>query len=159
MSDQKHKYRVDLEWKEGRTGTLGAPELDDTIEVATPPPFDGGVEGIWSPEHLFVSSVSSCFMTTFLAIAEYSRLTFEHLEVHATGELDKEEGKFVVSAITLQPELTITDEKFTDKAGRIMEKAEEACLITRSVNSTIHFEPKVSIATTDSKASNETESK
>ncbi|MDZ7660033.1 OsmC family protein [Fodinibius sp.] len=146
MSDKKHEYQVDLDWKEDRVGTLSSPELDDKIEVATPPPFDGGVEGIWSPEHLFVSSVSSCFMTTFVAIADYSKLKFENLSVKATGKLDKEDGKFVVSEITLNPELTIAEEKFSDKAKRIMEKAEEACLITRSIKTKIHFEPKVTIA-------------
>lgn len=146
MSDQKHEYQVDLNWKEGRIGTLSSPELEDEIEVATPPQFDGGVEGIWSPEHLFVSSVSSCFMTTFVAIAGYSKLKFENLEVQATGKIDKSDGKFVVSEITLNPKLIITDEKFADKAKRIMEKAEEACLITRSIKTKIHFEPKVTIA-------------
>lgn len=146
MSDKKHEYRVDLDWKEGRIGTLSSPELEDEIEVVTPPQFDGGVEGIWSPEHLFVSSVSSCFMTTFVAIAEYSKLKFENLEVQATGKLDKKDGKFVVSEIILCPELTIADEKFVEKAKRIMEKAEEACLITRSIKTKIYFDPKVSVA-------------
>lgn len=145
MSDNKHEYQVDLNWKEGRIGTLSSPEFDEKLEVATPPQFDGGVEGIWSPEHLFVSSVSSCFMTTFVAIAQYSKLGFEDLKVQATGKLDKVDGKFVVSEITLKPELIIADEKFSDKAKRIMEKAEEACLITRSIKSKIHFEPKVTI--------------
>ncbi len=146
MSDKKHEYQVDLDWKEGRIGTMSSPKLDEKIEVATPPQFDGGVEGIWSPEHLFVSSVSSCFMTTFVAIAEYSKLKFENLKVNAIGKLSKQDGKFVVSEITLNPELTITDEKFVDKAKRIMEKAEEACLITRSIKTSIHFEPTVTIA-------------
>lgn len=81
MSDKNHEYQVDLNWKEGRIGMLSSPELEEKFEVATPPQFDGGVEGIWSPEHLFVSSVSSCFMTTFTAIAEYSKLNFEDLKV------------------------------------------------------------------------------
>lgn len=149
MSKSKHEYQVDLNWKEGRVGTMSAPELDEKIEVATPPQFDGGVEGIWSPEHLFVSSVSSCFMTTFVAIAGYSKLKFENLEVQATGKLSKEDGKFVVSEIILQPELFIADKKIMDKANRIMEKAEEACLITRSIKTKIYFEPKVTIAALD----------
>lgn len=146
MSDNKHKYQVDLNWKEGRIGTLSSPELDEQIDVATPPQFDGGVEGIWSPEHLFASSVSSCFMTTFVAIAQYSKLDFEDLKVEATAKLDKVEGKFMVSEIILKPELIIANDKFSDKAKRIMEKAEEACLITRSIKSKIVFEPKVTIA-------------
>lgn len=144
MSDE-HKYNVNLSWKEGRLGTLRSPELNEEIEVATPPDFDGGVEGIWSPEHLFLSSVSSCFMTTFVAIAEYSKLSFEDLQVKATAELGKVDGKFEVTKIRLNPELMISDEKFADKARRIMEKAEQACLITRSIKTDIIFEPTVTV--------------
>ena len=99
MSNNKdeHLYRVDIAWKEGRVGTMSSPELEDQIEVATPPQFDGGVEGIWSPEHLFISSVSSCFMTTFVAIAEYSKLKFEDLDVKAVGKIDKVDGKFMLT--------------------------------------------------------------
>lgn len=145
MSEAKHEYNVDLSWKEGRIGTLSSPELNDTFDVATPPQFPGGVEGIWSPEHLFVSSVSSCFMTTFVAIAEYSKLSFEDIRVNAIGRLGKVDGKFVVTEITLKPELVITEEKFVDKAKRIMEKAEEACLITRSIKTKIIFDPTVNV--------------
>ena len=144
--EKEHRYRVDLAWNEGRIGTMSSPDLDDRIEVATPPEFEGGVEGIWSPEHLFVSSVSSCFMTTFVAIAEYSKLDFEDLDVEAVGKIEKVDGKFMVTEITLKPELVIGDEKNEDKAKRIMEKAEAACLISRSIKSEIHFEPKVTVA-------------
>ena len=142
---KEHSYNVNLSWKEGRIGTLRSPELDEEIEVATPPDFEGGVEGIWSPEHLFLSSVSSCFMTTFVAIAEYSKLSFGDLTVKATAELGKVDGKFEVTEITLKPELLISEEKFTDKALRIMEKAEQACLITRSIKTKIIFEPTVTV--------------
>ncbi len=145
--NEEHKYNVNLSWKEERIGTLRSPELNEEIEVATPPDFDGGVEGIWSPEHLFVSSVSSCFMTTFVAIAEYSKLSFEDLKVEATGKLGKVDGKFEVTEIILKPELIISDDKFADKARRIMEKAEEACLITRSIKTEIIFEPTVTVGT------------
>jgi len=143
--NEEHKYNVNLSWKEGRIGTLRSPELNKEIEVATPPDFDGGVEGIWSPEHLFVSSVSSCFMTTFVAIAEYSKLSFEDLKVEATDKLGKVDGKFEVTEIILKPELIISDDKFADKARRIMEKAEEACLITRSIKTEIIFKPTVTV--------------
>ena len=145
-NENEHRYRVDLAWKEDRIGIMSSPELEDRIEVATPPEFEGGVEGIWSPEHLFVSSVSSCFMTTFVAIAQYSKLKFEDLDVKAVGKIEKVDGKFMVTEITLEPELVITEEKFQDKAKRIMEKAESACLITRSIKTEIHFKPKVTVA-------------
>src|SRR5690554_2163359 len=143
-SQEEHSYEVNLSWSEGRKGNLSSPETREVIEVATPPQFDGGVENMWSPEHLFVASVSSCLMTTFTAIAEYSRLAYESLEVKATGKMAKnEQGKFVISEIILKPELLISDAKFADKAKRILEKAESNCLISRSVKTKIIFEPVV----------------
>jgi len=84
-------------------------------------------------------------MTTFVAIAEYSKLSFEDLKVKATAELGKVDGKFEVAEITLKPELLISEQKFTEKARRIMEKAEQACLITRSIKTKIIFEPTVTV--------------
>lgn len=143
---EKHEYEVDLQWKEGRIGVLSSDKLDDRIEVATPPEFPGGIEGIWSPEHLFVASVSSCFMTSFTAVAEYSKLSFEELAVPATGIMSNESGKYVITEIILKPELTITDETKKDKALRILQKAEEICLITRSIKTEVKMEPSIAIA-------------
>jgi peroxiredoxin-like protein len=142
----EHTYDVKLEWSEGKIGTLRSDELEDSFEVATPPEFPGGVEGIWSPEHLFIASVSSCFMTTFTAIAEYSKLDFSKLSVPASGTMSNESGKFLITEVILRPILVITDETQKDKALRILEKAEQACLISRSINSKVILEPEVLIA-------------
>jgi peroxiredoxin-like protein len=141
----KHTYDINLKWDEGRQGTLRSEALNETIEVATPPEFPGGVEGIWSPEHLFVASISSCFMTTFTAIAEYSKLSFEELSVSAEGIMSNESGKFAMTEIILRPELVIIEEDQKDKALRILQKAEEACLITRSIKTEVKLEPKVKV--------------
>jgi peroxiredoxin-like protein len=143
---EKHEYEVDLQWKEGRIGILSSDKLDDRIEVATPPEFPGGIEGIWSPEHLYVASVSSCFMTSFTAVAEYSKLSFEELTVPATGVMSNESGKYVITEIILRPTLTISDESKKDKALRILQKAEEICLITRSIKTEVILEPNIAIA-------------
>lgn len=146
MMTEEPLYKVEIEWNEGRRGTMSSPKLSQKIEVATPPEFPGGVEGIWSPEHLFVAAVSSCFMTTFTAIAENSKLDFDKLEIKAFGRLGKCEGKFMITEIILRPKLVITDEQYFEKANRILEKAETACLISRSVKSKFIFEPEVVIA-------------
>lgn len=142
-----HNYDVKLTWKEGRIGELSAPGINEKIEVATPPQFPGGVDGVWSPEHLYTASVVSCFFTSFTAIAEYSKLDFVNLEVESSGEMNRnEEGKYIMSKVMLKPILTIDDESKEKKAYRILEKAEEICLITRSIQSEIIFEPNVYIA-------------
>lgn len=143
----EHHYNVKVTWKEGKLGELSSEELNDRIKMATPPQFPGGVEGIWSPEHLFTAAVSSCFMTSFTAIAEYSKFEFESLDVESSGVMSKEDGKFVMSKVILKPLLLIRDETQIKKAHRLLEKAEEICLISRSIKSEIEFHPEVEILT------------
>lgn len=82
--EEIHQYEVNLQWNQDRKGTLSSPELPQKIEVVTPPDFYKGIPGFWSPEHLFVGAVVSCFMTTFLGIAENSKLEYNNLEIQAT---------------------------------------------------------------------------
>ena len=140
-----HFYDVKLTWEQDRKGILESSVLNSKIEVVTPPEFPKGIEGIWSPEHLFVAAVNSCLMTTFLSIAENSRLEFTTFESNAVGKLEMVDGKFMISEVTLKPILTIRDESSKEKAERVLTKSEAACLISNSVKSTIIFEPQVKI--------------
>lgn len=146
----KHSYNVNVNWTKDRKGTMCSPELNNSatnetncIEVATPPEFPGGMPNIWSPEHLFTAAVSSCLMTTFLAISEYSKLEFVSFKCESKGILEKVDGKFVISEILLFPEVVITDEAKRERAERILEKSEKACLISNSITSKITMETKI----------------
>lgn len=145
ISNERHEYRVNLSRTGDRVASLEASGISETIEVATPPEFPGGVEGVWSPEHLFTASVVSCFFTTFEAIAEYSKFDFVDLKVESSGVMEKMDGKFVMSKVLLKAVLTIKDETGEKKGHRLLEKAEQICLITRSVKTEVHLEPTVVI--------------
>lgn len=138
-----HEYKVDLSWTGERQGIMHSSETDNDITVATPPQFPKGMAGIWSPEHLFTAAVNSCLMTTFLAIAENSRLNFEHFSSDASGKLEMIDGQYVMSEVTLMPKLIICNEEDREKAERILQKSEAACLISRSITSKIIFQPSV----------------
>lgn len=140
---ESHIYKVNLKWEKGREGVLSSPELNTNVRVATPPEFDQGVPGIWSPEHLYTASVVSCFMTTFLAIAHYSGLEFKDFDCPADGKLGKVERQYQMTEILLRPTLTIFDEKFRAKANRILVKADSACLITQSIHTKVKLEPTI----------------
>lgn len=145
MSAITHNYEVSVNWETARMGTLSTPDLDSTIEVATPPQFPNGMENIWSPEHLFVAAVNSCLMTTFLSIADNSKLKFSHFNSKASGKLEMVDGKYMMSEVTLMPELTIVNEEDRQKAERILQKSEVACLISNSVKSKIIFQPAIHV--------------
>lgn len=141
-----HFYTVNVEWLADKRGVLTSPELAQNVEVATPPPFQGGVEQIWSPEHLFTSAVVSCFMTTFLAIAANSKLTYSNFKCNARGKLEQVDGKYLMTEVLLVAQLTIDSLENKEKAERILEKSERACLISNSIKSTVTLTPIINIA-------------
>jgi peroxiredoxin-like protein len=139
----EHSYNVSLQWEQDRKGILRSPELPQSIEVATPPDFPKGMPGIWSPEHLFIAAAASCLMTTFLAIAENSKLEYSAFACTAQGIVDKVEGKFQVTEIVLQPSVTVANESLVEKALRVLDMSERNCLITHSMKTAVKMEPTV----------------
>lgn len=147
-----HYYNVDINWDHGRMGMMCSPELisEDCgcIEVATPPEFPKGIPGTWSPEHLFTASVSSCLMTTFLAIAENSKLQFVSFTCKSKGKLENVNGKLVMSEIILEPHVAIRNEGDRERAEKILQKSEAACLISNSIKSKIVMQPVITVELT-----------
>jgi len=142
---EAHYYTVDVEWKNDRKGEMSSPELSQNIEVATPPQFPKGMENIWSPEHLFTAAVNSCLMTTFLAIAENSKLEFSDFQCRSKGKLEQVEGKFLMTEVILEPVVTVKNESEREKAERVLQKSEASCLISNSVKSKITMIPQVKV--------------
>ena len=139
---EAHYYNVNLNWLADRKGEIFSPELNEKFGIATPPQFPKGIEGIWSPEHLLTAAVSSCYMTTFLAIAENFKLEFKIFSCAAKGKLEQVDGKFLMTEILLEPVLQIVHEADKEKAEKVLQKSEVACLISNSIKS------KVSLITT-----------
>ncbi|MEK6780557.1 MAG: OsmC family protein [Bacteroidota bacterium] len=150
---EPHFYHVDINWNKERKGMMCSPELNSVsngtggcIEVATPPEFPKGIPGIWSPEHLFTAAVSSCLMTTFLSIAENSKLEFTAFRCESEGKLEQVEGKFIMSEVILKPTVTILHENDRDRAVRVLQKSESACLISNSIRSKVILKPVIEVA-------------
>ena|SRR3569833_1548083 len=149
---EAHYYNVEVNWNTERKGMMCSPELNrdagSCIEVATPPEFPKGIPGIWSPEHLFTAAVSSCLMTTFLAIADNSKLEFISFSCKSKGKLEQVDGKFMMSEIVLEPTVAVTDEKDRERAERVLQKSEAVCLISNSVRSKITMTPIIKVLNT-----------
>ena len=149
---EKHLYNVNIVWNKDRKGIMCSPELNPSnaptancIEVATPPEFPKGMPNIWSPEHLFTAAVSSCLMTTFLAIAENSKLEFSSFKCKSRGILEQRDRKFLMSEVILEPTVVIKNENDRERALRVLEKSEAACLITNSIKSKVTMIPTIEI--------------
>ena len=135
----KYEYEVSLAWKAERNGIMvgaGLPELD----VSAPPEF-AGQPGKWTPEQLLVGATSSCLMTTFLAIAEFSNVTVNFFRSKATGRLEKIPGEgYRFTEIHFVPEIGVFPHDL-EKARRAMAKAEKSCFISNSLKAEVKVEP------------------
>jgi peroxiredoxin-like protein len=134
-----YSYETELTWKGQRNGVLetaGARRL----EVSAPPEF-AGEPGNWTPEQLLVGATASCWMTTFLAIAEFSGVSLNFLRVKATGTLEKIPGEgYRFTEIHLAPELGVFPDD-VEKLRRILPKVEKSCFISNSLRAALRVEP------------------
>ena len=143
---ESHDYEVELVNTGPKTGVLDATADGlPSIDVAAPPEF-GGPAGVWSPEHLFVAALAACLMTTFRAIADASGLDVLEYNDESSGHLQRgDDRRYSFDVVTLRPRVLINDESKIERTLRLLHKAEEACLVSRSVLSQIVLEPTVEV--------------
>ncbi|MFW9992517.1 MAG: OsmC family protein [Candidatus Odinarchaeota archaeon] len=138
-----YEYDVSVKWTDGRKGELKV-EGKTSLVVATPPEFKGP-EGFYSPEDLFVAAELSCFMTTFLAMAEKVKAEFTSYDSSATGTLERDESGFRFTKIVLRPVITIEEEVKKPPVEKALNLAKKYCLISRSINSEVVLEPEITV--------------
>jgi len=133
-------YETEVEWKGERGGNLQAPTLP-VIAIDAPPEFEGH-EGKWTPEHLFVASVNSCFMMTFLALAQYSKLPIVSFRSTATAKLEKLQGSgYQFIEVVIKPIVVIASAQDLARTSRILAKAKDNCFVTNAIKIAVKLEP------------------
>jgi|SRR5215472_6742088 len=136
--------RVTAAWEIGRRGAVAAPGIEPEIRFSAPPEFKGD-PGFWTPEHFLLAAVASCFVVTFYALADRSRMHFGKLELSVEGKLSMFEGRVCFREIVLQPTLTIPQSQDRDRAYGLLERTENGCLIARTLACPVMMEPLVQL--------------
>jgi peroxiredoxin-like protein len=135
-------YETEIEWKKEKEGQIKGPTLP-TLGVGAPPEFNGR-EGQWTPEHLLVASINTCFMLTFLAIAENSKLPLVSFSSTAKGKLEKVPGSsYQITEIVVKPRVVLASANDLGRMPRVLEKAKENCFVSNSIKCVIKIEPEV----------------
>jgi peroxiredoxin-like protein len=135
-------YETEVKWTGERAGKLESPGLP-AIGVGAPPEFSGRT-GDWSPEHLLVGSVNTCFVLTLLAIAENSKVPLVSVASSANGKLEKiPGGGYQVTEIVLKPRVVVAAAADLNRIGRLLEKAKQNCFISNSIKSAVELQPEV----------------
>ena len=138
-------FSSDIHWSGDKSGIASLPSAKHSIVVSTPPEF-GGREGDWSPEHLFLSSITSCFLSTYLVFVEKMKIEHAGFECTATGQVELVDGKYKFTYIHLYPKAIVGKDEDVEKAELALEKTKKYCLISNSINDEIVQHPEVAIA-------------
>jgi peroxiredoxin-like protein len=145
-NDKRFLFNVKLNWIGDTVGLLTSASVSEDLEVGSPIEF-GGTEKLWTPEHFFLNAISSCLMTTFLALSK--KMGFEILDFNceAVGQIEIVEGRYKFTRIDLYPKVYIVNEELREKVEKAMEKTHKYCIIANSVNVEVIYHSQVLIGT------------
>ncbi len=131
MHPYPHTYIASAEGTNAGFVAVESPRLP-AIESAAPPEFDGP-SGVWSPETLLCAAVADCFILSFRAVARAARLEWTKLECRVEGVLDRVERVSRFTVIKTFARLSVPEGTDATKAGQLLERAEQGCLIANSL--------------------------
>lgn len=141
MTPLPHRYEVHLTG--APTGYADLSADGRPVVRAAPPKEFGGPGDAWSPEHLLLAAVETCFLFTLRAVARAMKVDFVALDVDAVGTVDRPDGVTRFTAITLVAAITIARGSDRDQVMRLLEKTERACLVSASLSTPVRVEPTI----------------
>jgi organic hydroperoxide reductase OsmC/OhrA len=114
------------------------------LASAPPAEFDGPGDR-WSPETLLVAAAADCFVLTFRAIAGMSRLPWLSLACTVAGTVDRVDRVTQFTEIHIRARLLVPQGANEDQALRLLNKAEETCLVTNTLKVRPHLDASVEV--------------
>ncbi len=144
--EKQFKYRATAYWILARRGITSAEDVPQAIEFSAPPEFEGEPE-MWTPEHFFMAAVASCYVSTFRALAEFTKFDTVSLDVAAEGTMAKLEDGWRFTEVFIRPILTLASDEQLERGQKLLEKAEKVCPVTRSLGCKVLLEPTLQVST------------
>ncbi|HEY6394941.1 MAG TPA: OsmC family protein [Candidatus Binataceae bacterium] len=141
MKPLPHIYTAQLSGGSEGYAVVSVPGMPE-LRTAPPADFDGPGDA-WTPEHLLMAAVETCFLFTLRAVARASKVEFISLQLSGEGTLDRKDGATRFTEIVLRPRLKLPAGADRDKAMRVLEKSEKACLVSASLSTPIRLEAEI----------------
>jgi organic hydroperoxide reductase OsmC/OhrA len=144
-----HWERGDQDFRAGRYSRAHRLRFDGGLDIAgsSSPhvvPLPWSDPAALDPEEAFVSSIASCHMLWFLAVAAKDGWSVDSYRDKADGEMRKNaKGKLFVSRVTLRPMVVFAGEAQPDARTirTLHHRAHEECFIANSVLTEVVCEP------------------
>lgn len=141
MHEFPHHYKVRASGGPDADVSVSADGLE-TISSAPPAEF-GGPGDRWSPETLLAAAVVDCLILSFRAVARASRFSWTGLECEVDASLDRQDQTTRFTEFKVHATLEVPSGTSEEKARRLLEKAENNCLITNSLSGETHLTAEV----------------
>ena len=138
MKPLPHAYEITLTGASAGYATASAAGLPE-LTTAPPAEYDGPGDA-WSPEHLLLAAVSSCFLFTFRAVAKASHVDFVEVEAVTAGTVDRTGGVTRFTDLVIRPTVTVPGGADAGAVQRAIDKAASRCLVSSSLETPVHVE-------------------
>jgi len=143
----QHSFRTRLVWSKGGQGSqLGNHRVEfggrQGLDVSAAPQYRGD-PGKLNPEELFLASLASCQMLTYLNLAGRAGIDVLAYEDGAEATLTIADRKMRITEVVLHPRITIGSGGDEAKARALVDSAHDGCFIANSVSCTVRAEPEI----------------
>lgn len=138
METKVFSYKAELQWQGGRRAVVSS-ESRDPIAVTPPPDFPGGSEADWSPEHLFLASIQSCTMLSFIAHCAHNGIEVVSYDSKVEGRLSRREDdrRYAFEVVDMTVMARVSG-GHAQAARDLTGKAERDCFISASTTAEVH---------------------
>ncbi len=109
------------------------------ISGGPPPEFDGDATA-WSAEHLLLSSIGMCVLTTFEALAARARVDLLAWEARVGGMVDRGKDGLSFTRFTVDIDMEVSD---IERARTALDETQRHCLITKALRAPVQIEAKI----------------
>ena len=143
-----HRYEARARWRKPEGGATNAMnhrlEFDErpAIEASGAPQYKGDATKL-NPEELFVASLVSCQMLSYLALAARAGVDVLAYDDHGEGTMTLADKRMRISEVRLRPRITLAPGADQARARALVESAHDACFIANSVSCAVHVEPEI----------------
>ena len=146
------KHHATIEWQRSAHATeadtfsrkhLATLNGAQTINMSAAAEYKGDADAA-DPEQMFLASLASCHMLTFLAIAELKGYRVEHYRDTPVAYLEKNlDGRMAVTRIELSPQVSFSGEKQADEVAleNLHDSAHRNCFIANSIVTKVKVTP------------------
>ena len=144
MEPFPHHYKITATGGTDGPVQVGADALP---QISTAPPAEfGGPGDAWSPEALLVAAVADCYILSFRAVATASKFEWLALRCETSGTLDRQDRVTRFTEIVNRVQLKVTSGTSEETARRLLQKAEDICLLSNSPNADVHLDIEIDFA-------------